>query len=108
MLHLLLIALQESDLLVHEATFTEDVLARVGPQYMHSTAAMVAKTAENAKLKHLLLTHFSQRYRSGSGAKEYSVNDLYKEAKLYYQGNLQLAEDLQSYQLEKDKTLTRL
>ena len=105
---LLLIALQESDLLVHEATFTEDVLARVGPQYMHSTAAMVAKTAENAKLKHLLLTHFSQRYRSGSGAKEYSVNDLYKEAKLYYQGNLQLAEDLQSYQLEKDKTLTRL
>ncbi len=101
-------ALQCSDVLIHEATFTEDVLARVGPQYMHSTAAMVAKTAENAKLKHLLLTHFSQRYRSDNGAKEYSVNDLYKEAKLYYRGNLQLAEDLQSYQLEKDKTLTHL
>ena len=36
---LLLTALKNVDLLVHEATFTEDVLAKIGPQYMHSTAA---------------------------------------------------------------------
>ncbi|WP_269618868.1 ribonuclease Z [Zhongshania sp. BJYM1] len=101
-------ALENSDLLIHESTFTEDVLARVGPQYMHSTAEMVAKTAANAKLKNLILTHFSQRYRTDIGAKEHTVNDLYKEARNYYQGNLQLAEDLQSFQLEKDKTLTKL
>jgi len=105
---LLLDALKKSDLLIHEATFTEDVLARVGPQYMHSTAGMVAKTAANAQLKHLILTHFSQRYRTDKSAKGYSVNDLYLEAKNHYHGNLQLAKDLQSYQLEKDKTLTKL
>jgi ribonuclease Z len=105
---LLLKTLKKSDLLIHEATFTEDVLARVGPQYMHSTAAMVAKTAANAKLKHLILTHFSQRYRAEKSTKEHSVKDLYDEAQNYYQGNLQLAEDLQSYQLEKDKVLTKL
>jgi ribonuclease Z len=105
---LLLETLKKSDLLIHEATFTEDVLARVGPQYMHSTAAMVAKTAANAKLEHLILTHFSQRYRAEKSAKERSVKDLYDEAQNYYQGNLQLAEDLQSYQLEKDKVLTKL
>lgn len=105
---LLLKALKQSDLLIHEATFTEDVLARVGPQYMHSTAAMVAKTAEKAELKHLILTHFSQRYRTDKGAKEHSVKDLYDEARQDYQGNLALAQDLQSYQLEKDKTLSKL
>lgn len=105
---LLLETLKKSDLLIHEATFTEDVLARVGPQYMHSTAAMVAKTAADAKLKHLILTHFSQRYRTEKSAKEHTVKDLYDEAQNYYQGNLQLAEDLQSYQLEKDKILTKL
>ncbi|MFQ3200111.1 MAG: ribonuclease Z [Zhongshania sp.] len=105
---LLLKTLKKSDLLIHEATFTEDVLARVGPQYMHSSAAMVAKTAANAKLKHLILTHFSQRYQAEKSTKEHSVKDLYDEAQNYYQGNLQLAEDLQSYQLEKDKVLTKL
>ncbi|MBW2940860.1 ribonuclease Z [Zhongshania aquimaris] len=105
---LMLDALKNTDLLIHEATFTEDVLARVGPQYMHSTAAMVAKTAAEAELKHLILTHFSQRYRSDKNAKEHTVKHLYDEAQEIYKGNLLLAEDLQSYQLEKDKTLRTL
>ncbi|MBQ0759252.1 ribonuclease Z [Zhongshania sp.] len=105
---LMLDALKNTDLLIHEATFTEDVLAHVGPQYMHSTAAMVAKTAAEAELKHLILTHFSQRYRSDKNAKEHTVKDLYDEAQEIYKGNLKLAEDLQSYQLEKDKTLRTL
>ncbi|MFT6476343.1 MAG: ribonuclease Z [Zhongshania aliphaticivorans] len=106
-------ALLDCDLLIHEATFTEDVFAKVGPQYMHSTAAMVAKTATNTGLPHLILTHFSQRYRSGHSSKnkhkaQHTVKDLYKEAREHYQGNLLLAEDLQSYQLEKDKSLNKL
>lgn len=106
-------ALQDSDLLIHEATFTEDVLAKVGPQYMHSTAAMVAKTAADTALRHLILTHFSQRYRSHQSSKskhkaQHTVKDLFMEAREHYRGNLMLAEDLQSYQLEKDKSLNKI
>jgi len=103
-------ALQDSDLLIHEATFTEDILAKVGPQYMHSTAAMVAKSAAAAALPHLILTHFSQRYRKDPSkkAKTHSVAELFSEAREHYQGNLLLAEDLKSYQLEKDKSLSEL
>ncbi len=102
-------ALRDSDLMIHEATFTEDVLAKVGPQYMHSTAAMVARSAERCQLAHLVLTHISQRYRLRSGENiEHSVEDLRAEARAIYSGNLHLAEDLDCLQLERDRQLTIL
>ena len=101
-------AMRNSDAMIHEATFTEDVLARVGPQYMHSTAAMVAKAAQYSELPHLLLTHFSQRYRlSGGDTVEHSIDDLRREARQYYNGTLVMAEDLECYQLEKNRELHR-
>ena len=51
-------ALQGAQILVHEATFTEDVFRKVGPKYMHSTARMVAEAAEQAGVEHIILTHF--------------------------------------------------
>lgn len=103
-------ALEQTDLLVHEATFTEDVLAKVGPQYMHSTAAMVAKAAEKANLKHLILTHFSQRYRKKVLHPEHqrSIDDLRTEAEKQYSGNLLMAEDFTCVQLERDRQLSSL
>jgi len=101
-------ALQHSDVLIHEATFTEDVLARVGPQYQHSTPAQVAKTAQRALLPHLILTHFSQRYRRQPHAGGHSLDDLFNEARTLYSGNLIMAEDLASYELTKDKQLLPL
>ncbi|MFT5889505.1 MAG: ribonuclease Z [Zhongshania sp.] len=102
-------AMEDADLLIHEATFTEEILAKVGPKYMHSTAAMVAKTAAASHLRHLILTHFSQRYQNGSASRKANhVNELFDEAMQHYQGNLVLAEDLHSYRLEKDKSLTKL
>jgi len=99
--------LQNADVLIHEATFTEDVLARVGPQYQHSTAAQVATAAQRAQLPHLLLTHFSQRYRRHAPAGEHTLHDLYTEARARYDGNLILAEDLAAYELHRDHSLTR-
>jgi ribonuclease Z len=102
-------AMCNSDAMIHEATFTEDVLARVGAQYMHSTAAMVAKAAERSELPHLLLTHFSQRYRlKGGESVEHSIDDLRKEARQHYSGTLIMAEDLECYQLEKNREITPL
>lgn len=102
---LLSAAMQQCDLLIHEATFTEDVLAKVGPRYQHSTPAQVAKAAQLAQLPNLILTHFSQRYRRHAVDNGHSVADLFDEARNYYSGNLLLASDLASYELTRDKQL---
>jgi ribonuclease Z len=49
------------DLLIHEATYTEE-FATEAQQYGHSTAAQAAYTAREAGAKQLLITHFSSRY----------------------------------------------
>lgn len=99
-------AMRNSDVLIHEATFTEDVLAKVGPQYMHSTAAMVTKAASDADIKHVVLTHFSQRYRlKGGDHVEHTIADLAAEGATHYTGNLVMAEDLTSCHLTRERVL---
>src|SRR6185436_2183007 len=49
------------DLLIHEATYTND-LTEEARQYGHSTAAQAARTALEAGARRLLITHFSTRY----------------------------------------------
>ncbi|HYV04889.1 MAG TPA: ribonuclease Z [Blastocatellia bacterium] len=49
------------DLLIHEATYTND-LTEEARQYGHSTAAQAARTALEAGAHRLLITHFSTRY----------------------------------------------
>jgi ribonuclease Z len=98
-------ALAGCDVLIHEATFTEDVLARVGPQYQHSTPAQVAKTAQRAGTRHLILTHFSQRYQRHNAPGAHSLGDLANEACEHFTGNLIMAEDLASYELHRDRQL---
>lgn len=98
-------ALTGCDVLIHEATFTEDVLARVGPQYQHSTPAQVAKTAQRAGVAHLVLTHFSQRYQRHNPPGAHSLDDLASEARSHFTGNLVMAEDLASFELRRDRQL---
>ena len=49
---------RDADLLIHEATYTEE-FAGEAQQYGHSTAAQAARTARDAGARMLLLTHFS-------------------------------------------------
>lgn len=100
-------ALVGCDLLIHEATYTEDVLARVGPAYQHSTAAQVAKVAAAAQLPWLALTHFSHRYRRRAVAGGHSLLDLENEARQHYTGGLIMADDLHSYVLDREGQLHR-
>jgi len=54
---------EKADLLIHEATF-EDELFEKAQEDGHSTPTQAAKTAKKAKVKRLILTHVSSRYRS--------------------------------------------
>ena len=101
-----------ADVVVHEATFTEDVLERLGDDRGHSTAARIADAAERHGVGTLVLTHFSARY-SGSAtppppdttagrptaspppdtAPGTSVDELADEARRHFTGRLHLADD---------------
>lgn len=54
---------QEVDTLYHEATFTDELENRAKITY-HSTATEAAKIAKLAHAKHLIIGHFSARYKT--------------------------------------------
>lgn len=93
--------------LIHEATYTQDVADRVGPWPQHSSAQQVARFAQSVKLPNLVLTHFSSRYQSYPGGTP-NINQLAAEALQHYQGHLFLANDFDTYQLTTDLQLHRL
>ena len=53
---------KDADLLIHEATFEEEMLERA-MEDGHSTPSVAAKTAKAAGVKRLILTHISARYK---------------------------------------------
>lgn len=97
-------ACRDAHLLVHEATYTQEVADRVGPWPQHSSAARVARFADAAGLPNLILTHFSSRYQSAPGTQPH-IGELEAEARASYRGNLFMARDLESYRLEKDTSV---
>ena len=54
---------QGADLLIHEATYSQE-LADKADERGHSTALQAARIAAEAEVGHLILTHFSPRYRN--------------------------------------------
>lgn len=101
---LLTAASRGCQVLVHEATYTADVAARVGP-VGHSSAGQVAAFAQAIGLPHLVLTHFSARYQADGGPGA-SIDDIRREAANAYRGKLFLAEDLGRYRLGRSGELS--
>jgi ribonuclease Z len=73
----------DADLLIHDATL-DDELAERAEEDGHSTPSQAAKTAKEAKVKKLVLTHISARYRDAS--------TLLKQAKKIFKNTI-VAED---------------
>lgn len=96
-------AVRGAQVLVHEATYTEPVLHKIGPGPQHSSALRVAQMAERAAVPNLVLTHFSPRYQEQGGP--LSMAGLEAEARAAYRGRLFLARDLASYELGTDGVL---
>ena len=93
-----------ADVLVHEATYTEAVVARLGTDNQHSTAARIAAFAQAQGVPHLLLTHFSPRYVHARDASP-SIVDIEYEARAHYTGKLALADDYDVYALSREGAL---
>lgn len=100
-------ACRDAQVLVHEATYTQDIAARPEQAFGHSSAAQVADFAERSGLPHLLLTHFSPRYPPYPDGSP-SLEDLRREAAERYRGGLVLAEDFARYRLSRDGHLSRV
>ncbi|KEQ19392.1 ribonuclease Z [Endozoicomonas numazuensis] len=105
---LLIEAMKGVDVLVHEATFTDPVLEKVGPQYMHSTARMVGEAAEQGGVNYVILTHISGRYRKNSSEFASSVEALRREAQSVFRGQVELAEDFGCWALDRERNLSRI
>ena len=93
-----------ADVLVHEATFTQPIIERSGATFGHSSAAQVARFAETAGVRNLVLTHFSARYQPDP-RRSPCIDDVREEALAQYSGNLTLARDLQRYHIGRDGSL---
>ena len=97
-------AVVDTDLLVHEATYTHEVLNKIqakNPDFdpMHSSAQLVGRFAQENSLKNLILTHFSARYQSFDNPNSNTPNmaHIRLDAESAYTGNLWLAADFDQY-----------
>ncbi len=78
-----------ADLLISEATYAEEHKHKA-KEYRHLTAKQAAQIAKKAKAKQLIITHFSQRYKT--------TNILTKQAKTIFK-NTKAAEDFMEVSL---------
>lgn len=85
-----------ADMLVHEATFTDE-FADLAHKYYHSTAVQAAEAARKAGVGELILTHFSSRYKDLE-----QLQPLLEEAQAVFP-HTQLAIEHQSYPITAAK-----
>lgn len=96
-------ACQDAQLLIHESTYTQAILDKVGSGPMHSSAKKVAEFAQKNNLGNLILTHFSPRHQDQIGQR--AIAD---EVHQYYQGNFYLADDFDQFSLDMIGQLTKI
>jgi ribonuclease Z len=75
---------KDADLFVCESTFSNKIKSSA-EKGGHMTTKEAARLGKQAKVKHLVLTHFSQRYRS--------TKELEREARSVFKGKLTMAKD---------------
>jgi len=69
---------KDADLLVCESTYLDDLKEKAS-NYKHLTAKQAAEIAKKSKVKKLILTHFSQRYKN--------IKEIEKEAKSVFKNS---------------------
>ncbi|NJR51257.1 MAG: ribonuclease Z [Leptolyngbyaceae cyanobacterium CSU_1_3] len=87
---------QDADVLIHEATFAHQD-AELAYQRLHSTTTMAAQVALQARVKKLLMTHFSPRYAPGNPI---DLTNLLAEARSIFP-DTDLASDFWTYEVPR-------
>jgi ribonuclease Z len=90
----------DADVLIHEATFAHQD-AGLAFESLHSTSTMAAQVALAARVKLLIMTHFSPRYFPGNSL---DVSNLLEEARLIFP-NTKLAHDFFSYEVPRNREM---
>ncbi len=98
--------LQEIDLLIHEATYTQATYDKLSLKLQHSTAKKVAIVCEEVKVPNLILTHISPRYRFNPIKTKESITLLAKEIEDNFSGEFFIANDFDKFYLDKYKKLS--
>ncbi|WP_202744549.1 ribonuclease Z [Acinetobacter pittii] len=100
---LLVDACKDAQLLIHESTYLQTVLDKVGKGPMHSSAKMVAEFAEQQSLSNLILTHFSPRHQDKAGQQAIT-----EEVRQFYKGHFYLANDFDEFTLSEAGQLLKV
>ncbi|HEY9189983.1 MAG TPA: MBL fold metallo-hydrolase [Sulfurovum sp.] len=98
-------SLEGLDLLVHEATYTQEAYDHLAVKVMHTTAKVLGETVERYHVKNLIATHINPRYNTKSDT---GVELIHDEIRSLYTGRLFIANDLDVYRLGRDGTLKRV
>lgn len=85
---------QDADALVIESTYLEEE-ASMARDFAHLTARMAAQLATQAKVKNLILTHISRRYRE---------RDVIAEAREFFPGAI-VARDFDDFQIKRGEMI---
>jgi ribonuclease Z len=87
---------EDADVLIHEATFAHQD-ASLAFERLHSTSTMAAQVALAARVKQLIMTHFSPRYAPGNSIQP---EDLLNEARAIFP-NTMMARDFFTYEVPR-------
>ena len=83
------------DLLIHEATFTQEVFENLKVKVKHTTAKELAIAAQKGGVKNLIATHISPRFVK----KDIKLLD--SELKKYFKANYFIANDFDTFSIDR-------
>ncbi|UFH58115.1 ribonuclease Z [Sulfurovum mangrovi] len=91
--------LEEIDLLVHECTYLQETYDHLPVKVQHTTAKDLGRCAQDHCVKNLIATHINPRYNANG---RIGIEAVEKELARYYKGNLFIANDFDTYLLNRD------
>ncbi len=97
--------LDNLDLLIHEATYTQKAYDNLAKKVLHTTARKLAITAQKHHVKNLIATHISARYKSSDIS---NSNEILEELKSRYSSNVFVANDFDVFYLDRGGKIVNL